>query len=158
MKTKLSQLIMVWLLPLIIIGGLIWPAIGLIVPCMILFFMMLSFFRRRYWCWHLCPRGSFLGIVMPYFSQKKRIPDVFTKIWFRAIVFIVLIGYLTALLIRADGNVFAIGDAFVVMCLITTVIGGLLGIVTKPRCWCVICPMGSLQEIISSMKPKIKEL
>ena len=148
---------MVWFLPIIIVGGLILPVLGLIVPAMIVFFMFLSFFQRRYWCWNLCPRGSFLGIVIPYFSRNRTIPSVFAKAWFRAIVFILLIGYLITLLIRADGNIYAIGGAFVMMCLITTSIGVFLGILTKPRCWCVICPMGSLQEIISKMNPKSKK-
>ena len=154
MKAKVSQLMMVWLLPVIVIGGLIWPMLGLLVPFMIVFFMVLSYYRRRYWCWHLCPRGAFLGIVMPYFSSNRPVPSVFEKKWFRALIFFILIGYLISLLIRAGGNIYAIGGAFVMMCLLTTAIGILLGIWTKPRSWCVICPMGTLQEAIRSIRPK----
>lgn len=40
----------------------------------------------------------------------------------------------------------AVGAVFVVMCIVTTVIAIILGVSLKPRGWCVICPMGTLQN------------
>jgi ferredoxin-type protein NapH len=71
MKPKTSQLIMVWLLPLIVIGGLFYPIIGLLVTGMIIFFVILSFFKQRYWCWFLCPRGAFLQMALTFVSAKR---------------------------------------------------------------------------------------
>jgi polyferredoxin len=45
-----------------------------------------------------------------------------------------------------------VGAVFVVMCLITTVISIILGVSTKHRGWCAICPMGFLQEKIGRIR------
>ena len=44
-----------------------------------------------------------------------------------------------------------IGSVFVVMCILTTIISIILGILTKHRGWCAICPMGFLQEKIGKI-------
>jgi polyferredoxin len=46
-----------------------------------------------------------------------------------------------------------IGSVFVLMCLLTTIISIILGIRTKHRGWCTICPMGTLQEKIGKIHP-----
>ncbi|HDZ76572.1 MAG TPA: 4Fe-4S binding protein [Candidatus Omnitrophica bacterium] len=40
------------------------------------------------------------------------------------------------------------------MCVITTIISIVIGIVTKHRGWCMICPMGTLQEKIAKVNPR----
>jgi len=148
---------MVWILPMILIGGLVWPIMGYLVLGMIIFFSILSYFRQRYWCWYLCPRGAFLQIAMPYVSLNKATPKLFLKKWFRWTVFVLLIGYLVSLIIRSGGNIFVIGAAFVSMCILTTTLGVILGITIKPRTWCIICPMGTLQETIGKISRKINK-
>ena len=46
----------------------------------------------------------------------------------------------------------AIGLVFVIMCAVSTVIAIILGISTKHRAWCMMCPMGLLQEKIGKIK------
>ena len=142
---------MVWLLPVIVIGGLFYPILGLIVTGMIIFFSILSFFKQRYWCWYLCPRGAFLQMALPFVSAKRPLPRFMGQEWFRWVVFVTLISYLVFNLIRAGLNPVAIGAAFVGMCILTTIIGVILGVVYKPRSWCVICPMGLMQEKIGQL-------
>jgi len=143
---------MVWLLPVIVIGGLFYPQIGYLVLGMILFFSVLSFFRGRFWCWYLCPRGAFLELIIPYFSLNRPLPKMFHKQWFRWTAFVVLIGYLISMIVRAGGNPLLIGAAFISMCILTTIIGVIIGVSTKCRGWCVICPMGLMQETISKTR------
>lgn len=45
---KKSQLIMVWLSPLIVIGALFYPILGYPVVAMMVFLTTLSFFKGRY--------------------------------------------------------------------------------------------------------------
>ncbi|OGW74607.1 MAG: hypothetical protein A2Z72_07250 [Omnitrophica bacterium RBG_13_46_9] len=148
MKYKKTQLIMVWLLPIIVIGGLFNAMLGYLVVAMMAFFLTLSFFKGRYWCWNLCPRGAFLDIVMSKYSLNKPVPKVFAKQWFRWMIFVLLISFVILRIFGTGGNVIAIGAVFVTMCLLTTVIAVVLGIVTRHRGWCAICPMGTLQEQI----------
>jgi polyferredoxin len=40
-------------------------------------------------------------------------------------------------------------------CLLTTVIAIILGVLTRHRGWCAICPMGFLQEKIHGLSKKV---
>lgn len=143
---------MLWLLPVIVIGGLFYPLLGYLVVGMIAFLLVISFFKARYWCWNLCPRGAFLDIVMSKASPNKPVPGVFAKSWFRWAVLVLLMSFLVMRIIRSGGDLFIIGSVFVGMCLITTVISIILAVFTKHRAWCAICPMGFLQEKIGKIK------
>ena len=142
---------MIWLLPIIVIGGLFYPVLGYLVVAMMAFFLTLSFFKGRYWCWNLCPRGAFLDIVLSKMSLKRPLPKIFTKKWFRWSVFGLLILFLISRLSQTGGDPIAIGAVFVGMCLLTTIISIILGIATRHRGWCAICPMGLMQENIGKI-------
>lgn len=155
--SKKTQLITVWLLPIIVIGGLFYPVLGYLVVAMMASLLVLSFFKGRYWCWHICPRGAFLDIVMAKCSRKKPLPKFCGRDWFRWLVLALMMGFLIVRLIQSGGTLIAIGLVFVLMCLITTIISIVLGIVTKHRGWCVICPMGTLQDKIYQVSKKEKD-
>jgi polyferredoxin len=154
MKSKKSQLIMIWLLPLIVIGGLYVPSLGYLVVGMMAFFLTLSFFKGRYWCWNLCPRGAFLDIALSKVSRNKPFPKPLTRQWVRWLVFAVLMVFVIIRLMRTGGNLIAIGSVFVGMCLLTTIISIVIGILTKHRAWCMVCPMGTLQDKIVKLSKK----
>jgi len=145
---------MIWLLPLIVIGGLFYPLLGYLVLAMMVFLLVLSFFKGRYWCWNLCPRGAFLDIALSKFSRNKPMPKIFTKQWFRDLVLVSFICLVVFRILRIGGNLIAIGAVFVGMCILTTIISIILGIPTKHRAWCAICPMGNLQEKIGKISHK----
>jgi polyferredoxin len=110
---KKTQMVMIWFLPVIVIGGLFFPWLGYLMVGMIVFFLVLSFFKARYWCWNLCPRGAFLDIVMQRLSLNKPFPKIFVKSWFRWVVFVLLMGFLALRIIRSGGNLLIIGSIFV---------------------------------------------
>ena len=145
---------MLWLLPLIVIGGLFLPMLGYLVIAMMAFFLTLSFFKGRYWCSHLCPRGAFLDIVMSKASPNRPTPKVFRKMWFRWIIFASLMTFLVFRILQKGGSVVAIGAIFVSMCLLTTLLSIVLALVMHARGWCIICPMGTLQEKIGKLNKK----
>ncbi len=150
------QLITIWFLPLIVIGGFFYPVLGYLVIAMMVFFLTLSFFKGRYWCWNLCPRGAFLDIGLSKLSRKKPIPKIFTRDWFRWLIFVLFMSFLIYRIIRTGGSFLAIGSVFVIMCLLTTIISIVIGIPTKHRGWCMICPMGTLQEKIGRIHSRRK--
>lgn len=154
MKYLASQYIMVWLLPVIVVGGLFFPVLGYIVVGMMAFLLTMSFFKGRYWCWHLCPRGAFLDIVVSHMSPGRSLPSVFYKTWLRSIVLLAMMSLLVFRLVRTGGNPAAIGMVFVMICLVTTLVAVILAAVSKHRGWCVICPMGFLQEIFGKFSKR----
>ncbi|MCX5711716.1 MAG: 4Fe-4S binding protein [Candidatus Omnitrophica bacterium] len=148
---KKTQIVMIWFLPLIVIGGLFYPLLGYLVVAMMAVFLTLAFFRGRYWCWNLCPRGAFLDIVLSKVSLKRPMPKSFTRLWLRWSVFALFMGFLAFRIFKTGGNLIAIGAVFVFLCVLTTVISIITGVATKHRSWCVICPMGTLQATISKI-------
>ncbi|MFA4991402.1 MAG: 4Fe-4S binding protein [Candidatus Omnitrophota bacterium] len=151
---KKSQFIMVWFLPLVVIGGFFYPALGYFVIGSMVFMLALSVSRPRHWCWNLCPRGAFLDLWLSRVSLKKPVPGIFARQWFRWVIFVLAAGFLISRLARTGWDAAAIGLAFVMMCLVSTIIAIILGIATKPRAWCVMCPMGLLQEKAGKIKKK----
>ena len=118
---------------------------------MMAFFLPLSFFKGRFWCWHLCPRGSFLDLGMVKISPNKPTPKVFSKQWFRWLILGLLMSFLAYRIAISGGSLMVIGAIFVSICLITTIIAVILALIFKPRSWCAICPMGTLQEQIGRL-------
>jgi len=145
---KKTQLIMIWLLPLIVIGGVFAPELGYLVLAMMAALLVMSIFKGRYWCWNLCPRGAFLDIAMSKMSRKNPAPKIFTKLWFRWTLFVLFMSFLVWRLVKSGANIISMGAVFVSMCIITTVISVVLAVLTKHRAWCVVCPMGLMQETI----------
>ena len=143
---------MLWFLPVIVIGGLFFPLLGYLVFFMMLFFLTLSYFKGRFWCSHLCPRGAFLDLILSRFNLHNRIPKIFLKSWFKWLFFTVFMGFFILQLIIYPKNPVAIGFVFVRMCIITTIIAVILGMPIRERAWCAICPMGTLQTKINSLK------
>ncbi|MCX5711555.1 MAG: 4Fe-4S binding protein [Candidatus Omnitrophica bacterium] len=151
---KKSQLVMIWLLPIIVIAGLFYPFLGYIVVAMMAFLLVLSFFQGRYWCRNLCPRGAFLDIVLSKVSRNKPFSRLLVQQWFRLTVLVLFMGFLTFRLIKSGGSLVLIGAVFVGMCLISTIIAIAMGMFTRHRAWCAICPMGFLQEKVGRLRKK----
>jgi polyferredoxin len=145
-KYKTSQLIMLWLLPIIVIGGFFYPYLGYVVMAMMVFLLVMSYFKNRYWCWNFCPRGAFLDLVVSPLSRNEKIPRLFFNKKFRLLVLIVVMAGLILRLVSAGGSIKAIGLIFVSMCLVTTIAALVLGLFFSKRAWCSFCPMGYLQE------------
>ncbi len=143
---------MIWLLPLIVMGGLFLPLLGYLVLAMMAVLLIISFFKARYWCWYLCPRGAFLDLVISKISVNKPLPKIFAKQWFRWTVFFVFMAFLAFRIKQAGWSLVAVGVVFVSMCIITTVISVILGVLTRHRGWCAICPMGTLQDTIGKTR------
>ncbi|MEW5757952.1 MAG: 4Fe-4S binding protein [Candidatus Omnitrophota bacterium] len=116
--------------------------------------LILSYFKGRFWCWNLCPRGAFLDLALSKFSRKNKFPKIFSSIKFRWAFFALFMSFFIFQLIIAPKNIYAIGFVFVRMCLLTTLIAILLGIPLLERAWCIICPMGTLQHKISQLNKR----
>jgi polyferredoxin len=57
---SMVQYLMAFGLPLIVIGGLFTPRLGLLAGGLMLTSIVLSLWKGRFWCGWVCPRGSFL--------------------------------------------------------------------------------------------------
>jgi len=130
------------------------PILGYLVVGMMAFLITMSFFKGRYWCWHLCPRGAFLDLGMSKLSPGKSLPRLFTKQGFRWMIVVLFMTFLAYRIVQSGGDLIAMGSIFVSMCLITTIIAIILALLMRHRAWCAICPMGTLQEKIGKSRKK----
>ncbi len=145
-KGKPTQWLTVWLFFLIAVGGLFYPLLGLLMPLMMVFLLGLSYFKARYWCGNLCPRGAFLDIFLSAFTRNRPWPRFFNKPWFRWGFFVFFMSVFTVRMGFAWGSWLAVGSLFVNLCVVTSIFAIITGALTRPRAWCAICPMGTLQE------------
>ena len=133
----------------VLIGGWFYPYLGLFIVFCMLAGITIGIFRGRKWCDWLCPRGSFYDSLIAPISAGRDIPPIFRKMWFRLIILFILVSVIT-------GNIFwggikdlaGIGVFFVRMLLSTTVLGTILGIFVERRAWCLICPVGTIINLI----------
>jgi len=152
------------MVPLISIGGLWFHKLGLLLLGMMIFFLIFSYFKGRFWCGNLCPRGAFVEIFIKPISFYGKIPPLLSSKYFRlavVIVFMTIFSLRTrAAFINGINTVDALdkwGFVFATLCLITTVIAVIVGVIFSPRAWCTFCPMGTLQKSIYSLNKSKKD-
>ncbi len=145
--TSLKNIFFAAMIPLIALGGLWFPLLGYLAAVIAAVLIIASSRRKRYGCGHLCPRGKFLDVLVRSLSLRRLPPAFFRKPLVRWTTLIAFSGLLIARLVQAWGNITAVGGVFVSMCLLSTSIAILMGILTSPRAWCSICPVGMLQDL-----------
>jgi ferredoxin-type protein NapH len=141
----------VWLLPVVVLGGILFPILGYLVFFMMIFFLVLSYFKGRYWCGNICPRGAFLDMALSRVSLKAGLPDLLRKNWVKPALFLFFMSFFILQFVLAEKNVYSLGFVFVRMCLLTTLIAVVLGVSYHHRAWCIFCPMGFLQGKIGTL-------
>ncbi|MDD2773931.1 MAG: 4Fe-4S binding protein [Elusimicrobiales bacterium] len=116
-------------------------------------------FRGRYVCGNLCPRGAFLGTVLPLLSRNRPIPAVLFRLPFRWTVFALLMGFMALRLWRGPLTIAHVGIIFWQMCALTSALAVALALIRGPRSWCAMCPMGTAQRALGGGKsvPRIDE-
>ncbi len=138
------------------IGGIFYPKLGYFLLLVFASLMIIAPFRGRWFCGNLCPRGSFVDFWLGPLSRKLRIPPLFRSMWLRAPIFFALMGFMVFRIIQTEGIVDKIGMVFVTLCILTTSIAILFGVIIAPRTWCSFCPMGTLQRAMGGKKYQLK--
>jgi polyferredoxin len=138
------------------IGGIFYPKLGYFLLLVFASLMIIAPFRGRWFCGNLCPRGSFVDFWLAPLSRKLKILPQFRSMWLRAPIFVVLMGFMIFRILQTEGIVDRIGMVFVTLCILTTSIAILFGVIIAPRTWCSFCPMGTLQRAMGGKKYQLK--
>jgi ferredoxin-type protein NapH len=141
-----------------LMSGFFNPSIAVFALICMMGPILLSLFKGRFWCGHLCPRGNFFDNVTSVFSNKKRVPWILRNIFVRALVCMGLLYYFINSLIKHWGNLQSVGMIFYKMIALTTIIGILLSVIFSERAWCHFCPMGSISAFVSLFRRGIYPL
>lgn len=148
-KRKHIQWVMLPMVPLVIIGGYFWPYFGFMAIAMLLFMVIMSQFRGRYYCGWFCAMGAFHERVVSLVSRKKKMLPLFGKQWFKWMMFVLMMGLLLSRLLLSGGDPARIGAVFVMMWSLSTGLALAIGLIWKPRSWCRFCPMATFQGLIA---------
>lgn len=141
--------------------GSFFPVIGVLALICMLAPVVVSFFKGRMWCGSFCPRGSFNDIVLAKVSKKLHIPKLFKQKWFKILILALVMGGFVLQIIYAQLSLEGIGQVFVRMILVTTLLSIILGVIFNQRTWCSICPMGTMAKLVAGneqVKKKIKHV
>lgn len=147
-----------FLVPIVIITialGWKYPFLGFAVPVVMLTGMIGGLWQGRYVCGNLCPRGSFFDRIIFAISLHRKIPLFVRKMPLRWMLFAAMMAFI---IFRISQNVTDWkhwGYTFWLMCVITTGISIILGILLHPRTWCAFCTMGTIQNALGGNKHQL---
>ncbi len=121
-----------------------YPMLGFVVPAAMLTGMLGGAMRGRYVCGNLCPRGSFFDSFFASFAPRRPIPERLFGMKLRWALMAGLMGFMSYRLAQNPGSLAHWGLVFWQMCLVTTGAAVVLGLLYRPRTWCIICPVGTM--------------
>lgn len=154
-RRKTLQLMLAPIVPVVVLLGWKYPMLGFIVPVVMLTGIITGFFKGRYSCGNLCPRGGFFDRLIAPLSRNKPIPDFFVSMRFRWIVFSLLMGFMAFQISKNPASLEHLGRVFWIMCAVTTFVGVVLGVFINQRVWCSFCPMGTMQNVFGGAKQRL---
>lgn len=141
---------------IISIAGIFYPKLGYFLLLVFATLIIIAPFRGRWFCGNLCPRGSFVDFWLGPISRKVKIPSLLRSMWFRVPIFVALMGFMVFRIIQTQGVVDKVGMVFVTLCIMTTSVAILFGVVIAPRAWCSFCPMGTMQRTLGGSRYQLK--
>lgn len=103
-------------------------------------------------CAYYCPRGSFLGKFLEHISLKRPLPKFMTTRAFKNALLVLMLSVFTFAVIHSGGDFRKLAMAFFRFMGMSFIVGILLGVLFKPRSWCVVCPMGHGTQIIKEIQ------
>jgi polyferredoxin len=114
--------------------------------------VIVSFFKGRFWCGNLCPRGSFYDNLVSKFSNKKKVPRFLKSNVFRAVMVVFMMSMFAFGIHKNWGDLYGIGMVFYRIIVVTTIVGIILSLFYNQRTWCHFCPMGTIASVISRFR------
>ncbi len=133
----------------IAIGGIFVPELGLALAGLMAAAIVMTLRKPRSFCSTLCPRGKALGYIMRGTTKRRTLPKFTLSVKFRRLLCGSMMFCVIGNLARSGGALPAVGLVFWVLCVLSLSAGLILGFFYKPRAWCAICPMDTLQDTIS---------
>jgi hypothetical protein len=130
----------------VIVGGFFFPLLGLFVPLLLVIAVVTNIRRERWFCGNACPRGKVLSGFLPQFSRYADMPAFLYAPRTRKMICAFLMFCAIGQSLRRWTYLSALGWFFWLVCIITLVIAFVMAFVYKPRSWCAVCPMGTLQQ------------
>ncbi|EOD01586.1 hypothetical protein [Caldisalinibacter kiritimatiensis] len=104
--------------------------------------------RGKVHCIKYCPRGSLLGKFLSEISLNNNLPKGMNTKKFKNILLTLMIVLFSFSLYHAGFDFERIAFSVFRFMTVSLVVGIIVGVIFRPRSWCVICPMGHATGII----------
>ena len=140
-----------WILFAYLVIAWFYPVIGLLALICMIGPVLTSIWRGRYWCGHVCPRGSMYDRLLSKYSPHRPIPKFVRAFGFRLFM-VLFIFTMFGIQLSFAKNWGDVGRVFWTIILITTIVGITLSFIYAPRTWCSFCPMGTMTQLICRLK------
>lgn len=138
----------------IAIGGFFLPWLGLALAILMATAVVMTLRKPRSFCSGVCPRGRALGFIMRNASRRRPLPSFLLGTGVRRMFCGFMMFCVVGNLVRIGGGLRGAGTVFWSLCAISLSIGLVMGWFYKPRAWCAVCPLGTLQDTISRRPAK----
>lgn len=132
---------------LVMIGGWFIPILGLAVPVIMVLALVTKFIRPRWFCAKACPRAAVLSHLGPRVSRYRKVPAWLYSDGMRQAGCAFLLVCFVGQTLRLASNFEVLGRFFWAVCVVTFALSLLLAVLYKPRAWCAVCPLGTLQTM-----------
>ena len=147
-RRRVVQWLLLTVLVVTIGAGWWLPVLGFTVPAVMLMGLVGGLIRGRYVCGYLCPRGAFFDRIVAPLRRGGQVPGFLRSMAFRWSLFAVLMGFMVFQISRNPSALNHWGRVFWLMCVVTTSVGIVGGLLVHPRFWCALCPMGTMQSAL----------
>ena len=148
---KAAEVVSVAFVSIIALGGIFIPELGLALAALMVAAIIMTLTKPRSFCASVCPRGRALGFLFRKNPRGRALPAFMLTPNFRKLLCGGMMFCVIGSLVRTGGDIGGMGAVFWTLCAISLSGGLLLGIFFKPRAWCAICPMGTLQDTVAQV-------
>ncbi len=100
-------------------------------------------------CSKYCPRGSFLGKFLDKVSFHRQLPPSLRTKKVKHTLLVIMVMMLSISMYHTGFVFEKVAFAFLRFMGASFVVGILMGVLFKPRSWCVVCPMGHASGLIA---------
>lgn len=126
--------------------SLLWPVVGLAVPALVLIAVISNAFRPNWFCSNACPRAKILGGFFRRFSRNRPTPPSLYTGQMRMVLCGALLFCSISQTSRYWKDLPRLGLFFWSVCVVSLVFAIAFALLYKPRSWCALCPVGTLQR------------
>ncbi len=151
-KSKLYRIASLLFVVGVAVGGYFQPLVGLTIPLLLLLALILNIRGRRLFCSSVCPNGKTYAQVLKRVSWGRRLPTLLKSGEFRKVLCGLMLFCVISGLTRFGHGWAGVARVFWAVYVLSLGIGTIMGLIFKPRAWCVVCPVGTLQETLSGEK------
>jgi len=155
-RTTIQSALSIAFVLAVAIGGFFYPLVGFAVALVMVVAISMTLIKPKSFCTYACPRGKALGLALKPFSRGKPLPPGFITPGFKRAICGFMMFCVIGNIARLANAPAALGTFFWGLCVLSLIAGVVMGIFYRPRAWCAVCPMGTLQETIGALRPTSK--